>query len=149
MVVDFGFKRAPASKVATVSWKGPWKDARIRSEFEKLEKWAKAKGFKTGTWIFSGSGEGSFRVAIEVKGKGRGSDNVHITTFPAARVATIVFNPDELSPRVAYHGMTDWLRWRRKEKEIKGTGAYREVYTGNPWKDKKASAHTEIQVIVR
>jgi hypothetical protein len=50
---------------------------------------------------------------------------------------------------VVYHGVTDWLRWRRKEKEIKGVGAYREVYQGNPWSDRKAWSHTEIQVVVR
>ncbi|MCI4330708.1 MAG: GyrI-like domain-containing protein [Thermoplasmata archaeon] len=149
MTVDFEFKRAPAWKVATFAWKGPWKDARIRTEFEKVAKWARGKGFKTGKWIFIGSGERRFRVAIEIKGKGRGEGSIHLRTIPASRVASIVFDPDEVSPRVAYHGMTDWLRWRRKYKEIRGTGMYREVYNGNPWTDAKASAHTEVQVVVR
>jgi hypothetical protein len=149
MVVDFEFKRAPAWTVATVAWTGPWKDERIRSEFEKLAGWAKSKRLRTGKWIFMETSSRHFRVAIEVRGKARGEGKVHLRKLPASRVAAIVFDPEELSPRVAYHGMNDWLRWRRKEKEIKSAGAYREVYTGNPWSDAKAFAHTEIQVLVR
>lgn len=149
MVIDFEFKRAPAWRVASVTWKGPWKDARIRSEFEKLARWAKAKRLRTGTWIFQEMGPGRFRVAIAVRGTSRGEGNVHFRTIPASRVAAIVFDPEELSPRVAYHGMNDWLKWRRKEKDIRSAGAYREVYTGNPWTDRKAFARTEVQVVVR
>jgi hypothetical protein len=60
-----------------------------------------------------------------------------------------VFDPEVVSPRVVYHGMTDWLRWRRKEREVRSIGQYREVYPGDPWRDKNAYARTEIQVVVR
>jgi hypothetical protein len=64
-------------------------------------------------------------------------------------VASVVYDPKVIEPRVVYHGLTDWLRWRRKEGEIRSVGDYREVYTADPWTDAKAYAHTEVQIVVR
>ena len=64
-------------------------------------------------------------------------------------MARIVFDPDMVEPRVVYHGLSDFLRWRKREGEIRAIGDYREVYPGDPWKDRHALAHTEIQTVVR
>ncbi|HYM40868.1 MAG TPA: GyrI-like domain-containing protein, partial [Thermoplasmata archaeon] len=114
-------------------------------------KWAKAKALRTGKWFFSEDTEGKryrFDVAIEVKGSVKGDGKVRVRTFPASPIATVSFNPDVVSPRVVYHGLSDWLRWRKKDKTIKRDRIWREVYSGNPWTDAKAWSHTEIQVLV-
>jgi DNA gyrase inhibitor GyrI len=149
MTVDFKFKRAPACRVATIAWKGPWSDARVRSKFYRVARWARTHGLRTGKWIFLEPAERSFVVGIEVAGKAKSEGGVRVRTYPSARVASIVFDPEAVSPRVVYHGVTDWLRWRKKEREIRSVGQYREVYTGDPWRDPKAFARTEVQVVVR
>ena len=149
MTVDFKFKKAPAFRVATYTWTSDWSDKRTRKEFEKVARWAKAQGVRTGKWVFLSAGEGKFTVAVELKGKGRGEGDIHVKTLPASRVASVEFDPDVVSPRVVYHGLTDWLKWRRKQKEIASVGAYREVYDGNPWTDAKAWSRTDVQVVVR
>jgi DNA gyrase inhibitor GyrI len=151
VTVDFAMKRAPKYRVASVRWVGPYQEGRVQSEWERLAKWANAKGLRTGKWFFSENGEGpryKFEVAIEVKGPFKGDRKVRVRTFPASPIASVTFNPDQVSPRVLYHGLNDWLRWRKKDKTIKRARTWREVYTGNPWKDAKAWAHTEIQVLV-
>jgi hypothetical protein len=64
-------------------------------------------------------------------------------------VARAVYDPEIIEPRVVYHGLSDFLRWRKKDHEIRSVGGYREVYSGDPWKDTRAYAHTEVQVGVR
>jgi len=149
MTVDFGWGRTPKLRVASVAWKGPWKEAKIRSQFEKVERWVKARKLRTGRWIFQEPGARRWEVAIEVKGAARGSGPVRIKTLKAATVARVVFDPNVVSPRVIYHGLSDWLRWRRKEHEIRSVRSSREVYLGNPWRDAKAWARTEVQFLVR
>jgi effector-binding domain-containing protein len=149
MVVDFRFKKEPKRRIAYVGWKGTWQENRVRREFESLAKWLEAHQVKTGRWFFFEPGNRTFRVAIEVVGAAHGDGRVRVRTLPAAKVASVEFNPEEVSPRVVYHGITDWLRWRRKEHEIKSVGAYRETYSANPWRDAKAWAHTEVQVVVK
>jgi effector-binding domain-containing protein len=149
MVVDFEFTKSPAMRIAAVSWKGPWKEKRIRSEFERLERWAKKRGIRTGKYVFMEPSSQHWKVGIEVKGKARGEGEVHLSTLPASKVACVVYDPDEVSPRVVYHGLTDWLRWRRKDGDIKAVGAYREVYDGNPWTSAKAWSNCCVQVVVR
>ena len=149
MVVDFRFKKAPAMRVVAYRWTGPWKEARIRSEFRRAAAWARAHGLRTGRWVFVEPKERTWEVAVEVRGRARSADGFRVRTLPATRVASVEFDPDEVSPRVVYHGITDWLRWRRKENEIRGSGPYREVYAADPWANAKAWAHTEIQVVVR
>lgn len=150
MTVDFAFGRTPAMRVASVAWTGPWNEKKIRSQFERVERWVRAHGARPGRWVFREPGERRWEVGVEVKGaKVRSADGVRLRKLPAGPIARVVFDPDEISPRVIYHGLTDWLRWRRREKEIRSAGEYREVYTGNPWTDARAWARTEIQVVVR
>jgi DNA gyrase inhibitor GyrI len=151
VVVDFAMKRAPKYRVASVRFAGSYQESRIRSEWEGLANWAKAHELRTGRWFFIEDGGGPryrFEVAIEVRGAAKGDKKVRIRTFPASPIASVTFNPDDVSPRVVYHGLSDWLRWRKKDKSIKRARTWREVYAGNPWKDAKAWSHTEIQVLV-
>ncbi|MCI4341007.1 MAG: GyrI-like domain-containing protein [Thermoplasmata archaeon] len=149
MTVDFEFRKSPAMRLATVAWTGNWNEKRIQSEFEKIDAWAKKKGHRTGKWVFMEPSDKHWKVGIELKGKARGEGRVHLTTLPATKVACVVYNPDVISPRVIYHGLTDWLRWRRKDGDIKRAGTYREVYDANPWRNPKAWANSCIQVTVR
>lgn len=149
MTVDFAFRRAPAYRVAYIAWKGPWSESKIRSNFARITAWARKNGVRTGKWIFREPGEATWEVGIEVRGKARSSGGVRLRTFPAARVASVTFDPEVVSPAVIYHGITDWLRWRRKEKKIRSVGSYREVYFDDPWANPKAWARTNVQVVVR
>ena len=151
MVVDFAMKRAPKYRVASVRFMGLFNERRIRSEWEGLARWAKSKGLRTGKWFFCEDGAGPryrFDVAIEIRGAAKSEGKVRIRTLPASPIATVTFNPDDISPRVIYNGLEDWLRGRKQDKTIKRTRAWREVYTGNPWKDSKAWSRAEIQVFV-
>lgn len=149
MTVDFAFRRAPSYRVASVTWKGPWSEPKIRSNFRRVLAWAEARKLRTGKWIFREPGERTWEVAIEVRGPARSERGVRIRTYPAARVATVTFDPDVVSPEVIYHGITDWLRWRRKEKQIRSVGKYQEIYEDDPWRNPRAWARTTVQVIVR
>ncbi len=151
MTVDFAIKRAPKYHVASIRWTGAYQEGRIRSEWDALAKWAKSKGLRTGKWFFLEDGSGPkyrFEVALEVKGKAKSEGKIHLRTFAASPIATVTFDPDAVSARVIYHGLNDWLRWQKKEKTIKRVRSYREVYSGNPWKDAKAWSKAEIQVLV-
>ncbi|MGP8077076.1 MAG: GyrI-like domain-containing protein [Thermoplasmata archaeon] len=147
--VDFELARSPSFRVASIAWKGPWNERRIQAQFEKVEKWAKREGLRTGRWIFREPGTRRWEASIEVKGTGRGSGPVRIHTLRAATVARAVFDPAAVAPRVIYHGLSDWLRWRKREKAIRAVVSTREVYAGNPWRDPAAWARTEIQFLVR
>jgi DNA gyrase inhibitor GyrI len=149
MTVDFAFKRAPAYRIASIKWKGPWSDAKIHGQFVKVQKWAKAAGLKTGHWVFMEPASRQWEVGIEVKGPAKPRGGIRLRTLPASRVASVTFDPEVVSPAVIYHGVNDWLRWRRKDKKVRSVGAYREVYEGDPWKDAKAAARVNIQVVVR
>lgn len=159
MVVDFGIRKAPEYRLATRTIRGPWPgDKSLRSEYGKLLEWAKKRGIKTGKWFFREFDEDSrqtskrrWEVGVEIRTKGtvRGAEGVLITTLPSSTVALVTFDPDSVSPRVVYHGLTDWLRMREKEGEYKISGPYREVYLADPWSNRRAWAHTQIQVPVR
>lgn len=149
MAVDFEFKSVPEMRIASYTWKGSWSDARIHRGFLTAAAWAKKRKLRTGRWIFEEPNTKTFVMSVEIKGKAKSGDGVRVRRLRAARVASVLFDPEVVEPRVVYHGLTDWLRWRRKEKTIRSVGAYREVYLGDPWKDKKAYARTEVQVVVR
>lgn len=149
MVVEFEFKRAGGFQAIVARWSGPWNEKRIHTQFLQLEAWAKERNLRTKRWIFQSSAERHWLVGIEVTGKVRGAKGVHVQAFPSGRVARVTFDPDVVSPMVVYHGLADWLRWRRKDKQIRWSGAYREVYESDPWKSARASAHTTLQVPVR
>ena len=149
MAVDFELQRAPAYRVATLRWKGPWSDVGVHRKFLEVAAWARRHGLRTGRWIFREPAERSFEVAIEILGKAKSDRSIRIRTFRASAVARVVFDPKVIEPRVVYHGLADWLRWRRKEGAIRSVGDYREVYVGDPWADPKAYARTEVQYTVR
>jgi effector-binding domain-containing protein len=149
MVVDFKIRRAPAYRVASLAWKGPWNEARIRAQFDRIAKWARKNGLRTGKWVFREPGTRAWEVAIEVRGDAHSDGPIRVRTYPASSVASVVFDPSIVSPGVVYHGVNDWLRWRKRDKTIRSVGGYREVYDGDPWRNPKAWAHTEIQVVVR
>jgi hypothetical protein len=149
MVVDFAFKRATGFRTIGVTWSGPWNEKRIQKEFEAVAKWTATKKLKTGRWVFNEPADRRWFVGIEVKGTVRGDGRFRARGFPSARVAQVEFDPEVVSARVVYHGLNDWLRWRKKDKEIKSVGMYREIYSGNPWRDPKAWSHTTIQIVVR
>ena len=149
MTVDFEKGKVPAMKAATVGWTGNWDEKRIRKELEGLADWANDRGVRTGRWILTWKGPKQFRAAIELSGPARGSGRVRVRSYPATSVVSVTFNPDELSPRVVYHGLADHLRWQKRQKEVTAIGETREVYRGNPWKDKGAWARTRVETIVR
>ncbi|HYA56908.1 MAG TPA: GyrI-like domain-containing protein [Thermoplasmata archaeon] len=149
MVVDFAFKKVPNLRVASLRWKGAYSEATIRRRFEEVERWAKSRGLRTGRWIFREPGSRTWEVSIEVRGAAKSEGPVRVRALPAATVASVVFDPDVVSPRVVYHGLSDWLRWRRKEKKVRSVVESREVYSGNPWKDRHAWSATDVQFVVR
>lgn len=149
MTIDFAFGKAPARRLAYTRWTGPWSEKRIRSEFEKLERAIRAAGGTTGAWIFREPGERKWEVAIELRGRPREGHGLRLRSVRPTSIAHVQFDPDVLSPRVVYHGLSDWLRWRKREKEIRSAGTSQEVYSGNPWRDRRAWAKTDIQVAVR
>jgi effector-binding domain-containing protein len=149
MTVDFGYKQAPSYRVATLSRTGAWSDQKLRGQYKTLADWAKKNHLSIGRWFFFEPDVKTFVAGIEVKGKAKGSGSIRLRTIPASPVASVVFNPEEVSPRVVYHGISDWLRSEKKEKAIKKAVAYREVYTGDPWSSPKAWSKTEIQVTVK
>ena len=150
MTVEFEFKKAPAYRVAYLAWSGPWNEKKIRAQFAKVDKWAKDHGLKTGRWIFREPGERKWEVGIEVRGaSAHRHPPVRTKTLPATRVAFSVFDPDVVAPNVIYHGLNDWLRWRKKDGKIRSVVSTREVYSGDPWSSKSVWSKTEVQFAVR
>ena len=149
MAIDFEFKKSPGYRVASLTWKGPWSDASIRSHFGKVRSWAAKRNLRMGKWIFREPADRTWEVAIEISGPAKSGAGIRVRTIRPASVARVVYDPNVVESRVIYHGLTDFLRWRKKDHEIRSVGEYREVYSGDPWKDKSAYAATEIQVVVR
>jgi DNA gyrase inhibitor GyrI len=159
MTVDFVVWNAPSYRVATKTMVGEWPgDRKIRAEFENLASWAKKQGLRTGRWIFRElngpevpSKKRKWEVGIEIRAREpiRGGDGVSIKLLPRTRVVSVTFDPGKVSPELIYHGLESWLSWRKKSKELKQNGLFREVYRGNPWKSKGAWTHTQVQVPVK
>jgi len=149
MVVDFRLTKAPRYRVASLAWKGPWNERKIRAQFGRIATWARRSGVRTGKWIFREPGDRAWEVGIEIRGTARARAPFRMRTYPASAVVSVVFDPDVVSPSVVYHGVNDWLRWRRRDKTIRSVGSYREVYDGDPWRDAACWSRTEIQVVVR
>ncbi|MGD1054512.1 MAG: GyrI-like domain-containing protein [Nitrososphaerales archaeon] len=156
MVVDFEIRKVPEYRLATRTLKGSWPgDKVLRSEFESVSNWAREKGTRTGKWFFrefdDDDTKGRWEVGVEVRSKRhmRGGKGISMITLSSCTVAAVTFNPDQVSPRVIYHGLVDWLRQREKAGEYKVAGPYREVYLGNPWSNRRAWAHTQVQVPVK
>ena len=148
MTVDFVRTKATGFRAATAPWKTGWEEKKVRAELERLARWAKGQGLPTGRWVVTSKGAGQWQAAVEVRGRARGGDGVTVRNFPASSVVRVTFDPDAVSARVVYHGLTDHLRWQKKEKAVKKIGNYREVYDGNPWTDAKAWAKTRVEALV-
>jgi hypothetical protein len=128
-----------------------YKEAHVRAQFERIARWARDHHYRTGKWLFvylNKPSDDRFQVAIELKGRARGDGPIHTRQVAASKVGRVTFDPDVVSPRVIFFGITDWLRWERKEKTIRRTGSYREVYDGNPWTDRKVWSKTTLEVLV-
>jgi len=149
MTVDFVKGTAPAFVAATVAWGGEYSEKRVRKEFEELAAWVTAAKLRAGRWFFMSHGERRWVVGIEVRGGARGSGKVRVRRYPKRSVVRVSFDPDAVSPRVVYHGLTDHLRWEKRSQRIRSVGDYREVYRGNPWKDASAWSHLTVEAIVR
>ncbi len=153
MFVDFVVKRSPAYNVASIRRVGPWRNDMWRKELSQLEKWARKKKLRTGKYLlYELDGVGNRRrweTCIEIKGKAKPEGKVKVKKLPAETVVSVRFNPDKVSPRLVYHGISDWVKWRLKDKTFKKVGASREVYSGNPWKKPHAWARAEVQVLVK
>jgi effector-binding domain-containing protein len=149
MVVDFSFKRSPRYRVATLRGEVPWTERSLREAFRELGAWAKRHRMRTGKWIISSPSSKYWEACLEIKGVARGEGRIHVKVLPATTVATLTFDPDLVSPRVIYHGLIDWLKWRRKAKEIKSAGLTREIYSTDPWSDPKAWSRATVEYVVR
>lgn len=151
MVVDFALKKAPSYRVASIVRIGPWKEDNLRTEFRALSRWAQKNRIRTGRWIFLDARRDHHRweACLEIKGRARAGGRIRLKTLPATWVARVVFDPDVVSSRLVYHGLQDWTRWRRTHKEIRSVRAVREVYAGDPWKNRQAWAHCEVQFLAR
>lgn len=149
MTVDFVLKKAPSMRVASIRWTGPYSEAEIRKRFAEVEKWVSARGLRGGRWVFREPGSRTWDVSIEFRGRARSEGRVKVRSLPPVTVASITFDPEVVSPRVVYHGLSDWLRWRRKEKKVRSVVSTREIYSGNPWTNARAWSKTEVQFVVR
>lgn len=158
MVVDFEFKQDPAVTVAAIGYVGPFKENHLRKEFKELGSWAKGNGVRTGKWIFREidgpysrrpDNRRRWEACLEIRGKAKGRGRIRIKKLPATTVARVVFDPEKVSARLVYHGLNDWLRWRKKDRTIKAIGPSREVYAGDPWTNARAWSHAEVQFLVR
>ncbi|HTT72864.1 MAG TPA: GyrI-like domain-containing protein [Thermoplasmata archaeon] len=147
MTVDFAFKRAPAYRIASIRWTGPWSDAKIHAQFRRVVAWTRQHGLRTGKWIFLEPADRTWEVGLEIRGAARSEGGVRVRTLPATRVASVVFDPEVVSSAVVYHGLMDWLRWRRKDGKVRSVLGHREVYGADPWS--KAGGSVDVQFAVR
>ncbi|HYB78765.1 MAG TPA: GyrI-like domain-containing protein [Thermoplasmata archaeon] len=149
MTVDFVLKKVPSLRVASIRWTGPYREAEIRRRFAAVRSWAVAHRLRPGRWVFREPGKREWEVGIEVPGRARSEGGIKVRTLPATRVAAVTFDPEMVAPRVVYHGLSDWVRWRRKEKKVRSVLSTREIYPGDPWNNPRAWSRTEVQFVVR
>jgi effector-binding domain-containing protein len=121
-----------------------------RSEFSQLAKWAKKQKLRTGKWIMYFIDEWGTKpnrerrsvACLQIKGKAEPEGRIKIMTLPRQRVASVTFNPDEVSDEIVYHGIEGWLQYTA----FREAGPSREVYIGSPWTNRRAWANAEVQV---
>ena len=147
--MDFAWKSTPRFRVASIVRVGPWVEDNLKPEFDELLRWARGQRLRTGRWIFFERSRHRWEACLEIRGRAQASGRVRLKTLPPARAATVVFDPDRVSSRVVYHGLLDWTRTQRRAGRIRGVSEIREVYPGNPWRDKRAWARCEVQFLVR
>ena len=149
MLVDFSFRRSPKYRVATISGKVPWSESSLRAAFRQLKVWARDNRVRTGKWFILSRGRKTWEAGVEIVRPMRGNGAIHVMMLPATMVASITFDPEKISARVIYHGLLDWLKWRRKAKEISSVGYTREIYSDDPWSNRRAWSRATIEYIVR
>jgi DNA gyrase inhibitor GyrI len=149
MLVDFSLAHAPAYRVAAIVRIGPWREDNLRTEFGELVAWARRQKVRTGKWIFYERGHHRWEACLEYRGRAAAEGRIRLKTLPAADVARVTFNPDLVSSRLVYHGLNDWTRWRRKDKEIRSVSGIREVYAGDPWQSRAAWTRCQVEYVVR
>ncbi|MDV3293875.1 MAG: GyrI-like domain-containing protein [Nitrososphaerales archaeon] len=159
MAVDFVIKRAPGFRVATRILKGTWPgDKAMKKEFAKVSAWARTHDLMTGYWFFRDLDgpetpikKRRWEVGIQIRSSkpARGEKGLSWKFFPPTTVVAVRFSPDAVSPSLVYYGLGGWFWWQKKEKKFRMAGPMREVYSGNPWKSKRAWANTEIQAPVK
>jgi DNA gyrase inhibitor GyrI len=161
LVVDIVLKREPAHKVISKSYRGGYTgDNMLRSEFEYVSKWITSNGVRSGKWfrieldkyeIGVNSSQRRWWACIEVQGKlpAKPPSDTEVRTLPSAYVASVTFDPSQFSDRLVYHGLECWLDWRTKFGEYEEAAPAREVYLANPWTNKNAKRHIELQAPIR
>ena len=159
MVVDIELKREKSYNVISTQYVGAYTgENMLRKEFNLLVKWAKKNHVKLGKWFFTEidgpdtvEDKRRWEASIEVKGKltAQLPEEIVQKKISAQLVASVVFDPDEFSSRLVYHGLECWLDWRKKYHELEEDGPTREVYVDNPWTSKKAWSNLDVQVPVK
>lgn len=149
MVVDFRLKRVPRFRVASITRVGAWKQENLRAEFEELKRWARQQGVRTGHWIFFERGADRWEACLEFRGKARPTGRVRLKALDATHAAAVLFDPDQVSSSVVYHGLRDWTHEQKRMGSIKRVTGVREIYPGDPWRDPGAWAHCEVQFLVQ
>lgn len=126
----------------------------LRSEFSQLVKWADKRRLRTGKWMLYFLDEPGGRrpmnklrseACLQIKGRAKSEGKIKVKELPAQKVASVTFNPDKVSPRLVYSGIYGWLKYAGFKDTVQG----REVYIGNPWRNPRAWANTEVQVPVK
>ena len=154
MVVDIKVKRAPGHTVVSMMRVGPYRRDILRKEFKQLVNWCKKRKIRTGKWLMYFLDEPSGRrpanklrseACLEIKGIARTEGRVKVKKIPAQRVASVTFDPDEVSAELVYSGIYGWLRFAG----YKDIGPSRELYEGNPWTNARAWTKAEAQVPIR
>jgi effector-binding domain-containing protein len=148
MIVDFALKRVAPIQVASIVRVGPWKEENLRTEFEELTRWARREGIPTGRWIFLERNPHRWEACLEIHRLGAATGRIRVKRLPSARVASVLFDPTRLSSRIVYHGLRDWVR-RRDGRPALRMVRVREVYPGDPWRDRRAWARCDVQFLVR
>lgn len=150
-MTDFSLEKVPSSRVASIVHVGGWKEDHLRAEFRELTRWAKQHRIRTGRWIFVDvrASHRRWEACLEVRGAAVPEGRIRIKTLPASWVAKVVFNPEQVSSRLVYHGLNDWTKWRRRTREIRSVTSIREVFSADPWKVTSAWENCEVQYLVR
>lgn len=153
MFVDIIVKNEPSHRVASIQFIGSFSgENHLRKEFNELVAWAKAMKVRTGKWIFvevDGFEAGKQRrweACIEIKDAAKSDGRVMVKNLPLQKVASVKFDPEEVSSRLVYHGIEGWLHWRERFHELKSSGpSKREIYSANPWTNARAWKRAEVQ----
>ncbi len=154
MIVDFKIKMGRSYNVAYLIHLGGYSGQNMwRSEFRRLEKWAKKSKVRTGKrimYFIDKWGEKPNRkrrsvAALEIKGKAKTEGAIRILKLPRQKVVSVRFDPNKVSADLVYHGLESWL----ESGIYKQVARSRELYDGNPWTSADAYAHCEVQVPIR